>query len=241
MIKPLIPFSIRGALWYQGEANVGRAYEYRKSFPLMIQDWRKHWKQGDFPFYFAQLSSFDAAGGNSKKGSAWAELREAQTYALSLPNTGMAVTTDIGDAKDIHPKNKQDVGKRLATLALANTYRKMKVGSGPLYRSMKVSGTGIVLSFTGTGTGLKAKGNGNLLGFEVAGADKVFYAATAIIKGHKVTVSSPEVKNPVAVRYGWADDAGSINLFNKEGFPASPFRTDRWKGITEDARFSFSN
>ncbi|HZH96047.1 MAG TPA: sialate O-acetylesterase, partial [Flavisolibacter sp.] len=238
MIYPLIPFAIRGALWYQGEANTGRAYEYRKSFPLMIQDWRTQWKRGDFPFYFVQLSSFDASGGNSAKGSAWAELREAQTYALSLPNTGMAVTTDIGDAKDIHPKNKQDVGKRLATIALEKTYQKMQVGSGPLYRSMKVARTTIILSFTQMGTGLAARG-GKLSGFEVAGADKVFHPATAVIKGSTVVVSSTAVSNPVAVRYGWADDAGTINLYNKDGFPASPFRTDSWKGITEDAKFSF--
>jgi sialate O-acetylesterase len=238
MIHPLIPFAIRGALWYQGEQNTGRAYEYRKSFPLLIHDWRTQWKQGNFPFYFVQLSSFDAAGGNSAKGSAWAELREAQTYALSLPNTGMAVTTDIGNAKDIHPKNKQDVGKRLATIALEKTYRKMEVGSGPIYRSMKVAGTSVILSFIQTGSGLAAKG-GELSGFEVAGTDKIFHPATAVIKGATVVVSSAAVRNPVAVRYGWADDAGAINLFNKEGFPASPFRTDKWKGITEDARFSF--
>ena len=239
MIHPLIPFAIRGAVWYQGEQNTGRAYEYRKSFPLMITDWRNHWKQGDFPFYFVQLSSFDAAGGNSAKGSAWAELREAQTYALSLPNTGMAVTTDIGDAKDIHPKNKQDVGKRLAAIALEKTYGKIKVGSGPLYRSMKVAGTGIMLFFTQTGTGLAAKGGSKLSGFEVAGADKIFHPATAVIKGSAVVVSSTAVSKPVAVRYGWADDAGAINLFNKEGFPASPFRTDSWTGITEKTKFSF--
>jgi sialate O-acetylesterase len=158
MIHPLIPFAIRGALWYQGEQNTGRAYEYRKSFPLMITDWRNHWKQGDFPFYFAQLSSFDAAGGNSAKGSAWAELREAQTFALSLPNTGMAVTTDIGDAKDIHPKNKQDVGKRLATIALEKSYGKIKVGSGPLYRSSRVVGSSIILSFSANRNGFGGKG-----------------------------------------------------------------------------------
>jgi sialate O-acetylesterase len=151
----------------------------------------------------------------------------------------MAVTTDIGDAKDIHPKNKQDVGKRLAAIALEKTYRKIKVGSGPLYRSMKVAGTDIILSFTQTGTGLTVKDGGKLSGFEVAGADTVFHPATALIKGATVVVSSPAVSNPVAVRYGWTDDAGAINLFNKEGFPASPFRTDSWKGITENAKFSF--
>jgi sialate O-acetylesterase len=200
MIHPLIPFAVRGALFYQGEANTGRAYEYRKSFPLLIDDWRTHWKQGDLPFYFVQLSSFDAAGGNSAKGSTWAELREAQTYALSLRNTGMAVTTDIGDAKDIHPKNKQDVGKRLASIALEKTYRKIKVGSGPLYRSMKVTGNSIILSFSQIGSGLAAKDSGKLSGFEVAGPDKMFHPATAVIKGASVVVSSSSVSSPVAVR-----------------------------------------
>src|SRR5207342_2001934 len=124
MISPLIPYAIKGAIWYQGEANSGRAYQYRKAFPLMINDWRSRWKQGDFPFYFVQLSSWNANNGNSEKGSEWAELREAQAMTLSLPNTGMAVTTDIGDAKDIHPKNKQDVGKRLAAIALNKSYGK---------------------------------------------------------------------------------------------------------------------
>jgi sialate O-acetylesterase len=238
MINPLIPFAIRGALFYQGEQNTGRAHEYRKSFPLMINDWRNQWKQGDFPFYFAQLSSFDAAGGNSIKGSAWAELREAQTYALSLPNTGMAVTTDIGDAKDIHPKNKQDVGKRLAAIALEKTYRKIKVGSGPIYKTMKVSGNSVSLSFSDIGSGLAVRGD-KPSGFEIAGSDKIFHPALAVLKGSTVVVSSPAVSKPLAVRYGWVDDASTINLFNEEGFPASPFRTDSWKGITEDSKFSF--
>jgi sialate O-acetylesterase len=238
MINPLIPFAMRGALWYQGESNAGRAYEYRTSFPLMIKDWRSRWQQGDFPFYFVQLASFDAAGGNSTKGSTWAELREAQTRTLSLPNTGMAVTTDVGEAKDIHPKNKQDVGKRLAAIALQKTYGKTIVGSGPMYQSMKVSGNSITLSFTSTGSGLMAKGDDGLSGFEVAGADKIFHSAKAVIKGSTLVVSSTEVNKPVSVRYGWSDDAGNINLFNKEGFPASPFRTDNWKGITEATKFA---
>jgi sialate O-acetylesterase len=238
MINPLIPYAMRGAIWYQGETNAGRAYQYRKAFPLMITDWRKRWGNGNFPFYFVQLASFNAENGNSKKGSTWAELREAQTQTLAFPNTGMAVTTDIGNATDIHPKNKQDVGKRLAAIALRNVYGKNIVSGGPVYQFMKVSGNTATLTFTNTGSGLIAKGNnGKLSGFEVAGEDKLFYPATATIVGNTVVLSSPAVAHPAAVRFGWADDAGMDNLFNKEGFPASPFRTDAWKGITENAKF----
>jgi sialate O-acetylesterase len=236
MINPLIPYAIKGVIWYQGEANADRAYQYRKAFPLMITDWRQHWSEGDFPFYFVQLASFNSDNGNSAKGSTWAELREAQTSALSLPNTGMAVTTDIGDAKDIHPKNKQDVGKRLAAIALHNVYKKEIVYSGPMYKSMEVDGNKITIYFTNTGTGLMGKGE--LKGFEIAGADKKFYPAIAAIKDDQVVVHSENVNNPVAVRFGWADDAGADNLYNKEGFPASPFRTDNWKGITEEKKFT---
>jgi sialate O-acetylesterase len=240
MINPIIPYAIKGALWYQGEANAGRAYQYRKAFPLMINDWRSRWKQGDFPFYFVQLASWNANNGNSEKGSDWAELRETQTMTLSLPNTGMAVTTDIGDAKDIHPKNKQDVGKRLAAIALNKTYGKNNVYSGPVYQSFKTEGNKIILSFSNIGGGLIAKDKyGYLRGFEVAGADKRFYFAKAFIDGDKVVVMCDAVPGPVAVRYGWADDAGENNLFNKEGFPAAPFRTDDWTGITEKVKFSF--
>jgi sialate O-acetylesterase len=150
MVNPLIPYGIEGVIWYQGEANAGRAYQYRKAFPLMITDWRKHWHQGDFPFYFVQLASWNADNGNSAKGSSWAELREAQTMTLSLPNTGMAVTTDIGDSKDIHPKNKQDVGKRLAAIALHNVYNKDVVYSGPVYESMKIDGNKVKIYFKNT-------------------------------------------------------------------------------------------
>jgi sialate O-acetylesterase len=238
MIQPLIPYAIRGAVWYQGETNAGRAYQYRKAFPLMINDWRKRWGMGDFPFYFVQLASFNADNGTSKKGSTWAELREAQTKTLSLPNTGMAVTTDIGNATDIHPKNKQDVGKRLAAIALRNVYGKNIVSGGPVYQSMTITGNTATLTFANTGSGLVAKNNdGKLSGFEIAGEDKIFYPATATIVGNTVVVSSSTVAHPVAVRFGWADDAGIDNLFNKEGFPASPFRTDNWKGITENLKF----
>ena len=238
MVHPLIPFAFEGVIWYQGETNADRAYQYRKAFPLMIADWRKHWGAGDFPFYFVQLASFNAANGNSKKGSTWAELREAQTMTLSLPNTGMAVTTDIGNSTDIHPKDKQDVGKRLAAIALHHVYKKDIVYSGPVYQSMKVDGNKIIINFTNIGSGLMAK-YGVLKGFEIAGFGQQFYPATAIIEGDHVVVHSDEISYPVAVRFGWMDDAGEDNLFNKEGFPASPFRTDHWKGITEEHKFTF--
>ncbi|MBC7889316.1 MAG: hypothetical protein H7Z13_15675 [Ferruginibacter sp.] len=242
MIHPLIPFAIKGATWYQGESNAGRAYQYRKAFPLMITDWRKKWKQGDFPFYFVQLATFNASNGDSRKGSSWAELREAQTLTLALPNTGMAVTTDIGNPTDIHPKNKEDVGKRLAAIALNKTYGKGNVYSGPVYQSFKVEGNKIILSFTNIGGGLSAKNIlDSLNGFEIAGADQQFFTAKAYIDGDKVVVYHDQVVNPVAVRFGWADNAGKDNLFNKEGFPAGPFRTDQWKAITETAKYKIGN
>lgn len=237
MVYPLIPYAIAGVIWYQGESNAGRAYQYRKAFPLMITDWRKHWNEGNFPFYFVQLASFNAGNGDSKNGSTWAELREAQTMTLSLPNTGMAVTTDIGTSNDIHPRNKQDVGKRLAAVALHDAYKRDIVFSGPMYKSMKVEGNKIKIYFINTGSGLVIK-NGELKGFEIAGADKQFYPATAMIEGDHVVVYYDSVNNPVTVRFGWTDDAGADNLFNKEGFPASPFRTDNWKGITEEQKFT---
>jgi sialate O-acetylesterase len=243
MINPLLPVRIKGVLWYQGESNAGRAYQYRKAFPLMISDWRKQWKQGEFPFYFVQLATYNADGGNSQNGSGWAELREAQTMTLALPNTGMAVTTDIGDVKDIHPRNKQDVGKRLAALALARTYNRKIVDSGPMYESLKVEGDRAVLTFSNSGSGIFAKDKyGYLKGFEIAGNDGQFKYAKAFVDGSsRVVVYHDEIKNPVAVRFGWADDASDCNLYNKEGFPAIPFRTDQWKGITEAAKFMIAN
>lgn len=241
MVNPLVPYAIEGVLWYQGEANVWRAKQYKKAFPLMITDWRTKWKQGDFPFYFVQLSTFNEFNGNSKVGSRWAELREAQTETLKLPNTGMAVTTDIGNAKDIHPTNKQDVGLRLAAIALNNVYNKKQVYSGPTYKSQEIKGNQIILTFNNIGSGLSTSDNsGNVKGFEIAGADKVFHSAKAIIKDNKIIVSSDEVKNPVAVHYGWADDDTEINLFNKEKFPASPFRTDNWEMITANEIYKVS-
>lgn len=237
MVHPLIPFAVKGAIWYQGESNAGRAFQYRTAFPLMIQDWRKRWGY-DFPFYFVQLASFNSNGGNSRQGSGWAELREAQTMTLKLPHTGMAVTTDVGESNDIHPRNKQDVGLRLAAIALQDAYGKNIVSSGPVYQSMKVDGNKVLLSFANIGDGLMAKDKyGYLKGFEVAGADQQFHYAKAFVQGNQVVVYSDSVAAPVAVRYAWADDAGEANLYNKEGFPAVPFRTDTWKGVTEAARY----
>ena len=240
MVNPLVPYAMQGVLWYQGEANVWRAAEYKKSFPLMINDWRTKFKQGNFPFYFVQLSTFDEFGGNSQKGSRWAELREAQSETLKLPNTGMAVTTDIGNAKDIHPTNKQDIGLRLAAIAMNNLYGKKQVHSGPTYKSQTIKGNEIILTFDNIGSGLSTPNNDELKGFEIAGADKVFHSAKAIIKDNKIIVSSDKVQNPVAVHYGWADDDTRINLFNKEKFPASPFRTDNWEMLTANEKYKVS-
>ena len=234
MIAPLIPYGIRGAIWYQGESNAGRAYQYRKLFPAMIKNWRTDWGQGDFPFLFVQLANFMAVKPDPGE-SNWAELREAQLMTLSLPNTGMATIIDIGDADDIHPKDKQDVGKRLALWALAKTYGKELVYSGPLYKSMEVKNNQVVLHFDHIGSGLVAKGGEALKGFAIAGADRKFVWADAKIEGDTVVVSSDQVSEAVAVRYAWADNP-VCNLYNKEGLPASPFRTDQWPGVTADAR-----
>ena len=234
MIAPLIPYGIQGAIWYQGESNAGRAYQYRTLFGGMIKNWRDDWGRGKFSFLFVQLANFMKVKPEPDE-SAWAELREAQSMTLALPNTGMAVIIDIGDAVDIHPKNKQDVGKRLALWALADTYGKKLVYSGPIYKSMKADGGRIVLSFDHVGGGLIAKGDEQLKGFSIAGADRKFVWADAKIEGDTVVVSSDKVSEPAAVRYAWADNP-VCNLYNQESLPASPFRTDDWPGVTVDAR-----
>jgi sialate O-acetylesterase len=226
MIAPLIPLGIRGAIWYQGESNVGRPMEYRKLFPAMITDWRKHWAEGEFPFFFVQLANFMARKPEPAD-SNWAALREAQTMTLALPKTGQAVIIDIGEANDIHPKNKQDVGKRLALAAEAVAYGKDVVYSGPMYESMKVEGERVRLQFNHVGGGLVAKGGGQLTGFAMAGEDKKFAWADAKIDGDSVLVWSKDVPKPAAVRYAWADNP-ECNLYNKADLPASPFRTDDW-------------
>jgi sialate O-acetylesterase len=233
MIAPLIPYAIKGAIWYQGEGNAPRAYEYRDLFPNMIKDWRTRWQQGDFPFIFQQLVNFKPEVAQPAE-SDWAELREAQTMTLSKsPNTAMTVGIDIGEAGDIHPVNKKDVGYRMFLAARKLAYADQKlVAYGPLYKSMQVKGDKIIISFTNTGTGLVTKDGGPVKYIAIAGADKKFVWADAVIKGNTIEVSSSTVSNPVAVRYAWADNPAGCNLFNKEGLPASPFRTDDWPGIT---------
>ncbi len=233
MIHPIEKLQVKGVIWYQGEANTSTAYEYRKALPLLIRDWRARFQNPSMPFYFVQLTSYNAANGNSASGSTWAEMREAQATALQLQGTGMAVTIDIGEASDIHPRNKQDVGYRLALLALRNTYGRPLLASGPLYTSLKKDKASLIVSFSSTGQGLVIKKGSVLHGFEIAGSDQKFYPADAsIITGNKVKLSSLLVPLPVAARYAWADDAGAANLFNSEGLPAAPFRTDTWPGIT---------
>jgi sialate O-acetylesterase len=232
MIAPLVQFAVKGAIWYQGEANAGQAYKYRTLFPGMINNWRNKW--GDaFPFFWAQLANFMKADSLPVQ-SGWAELREAQSMTLQLPQTGQAVIIDIGEGADIHPKNKQDVGYRLALAAEKVVYNKDIVYSGPVYQSMKTEGNKIILQFTNAGSGLVAKDKyGYLKGFAIAGSDQHFAWANAIIDGDKIIVYSSAVANPVAVRYAWGNNPDDAGLYNKEGLPASPFRTDTWKGITE--------
>jgi sialate O-acetylesterase len=239
MISPIIGYGIRGVIWYQGENNVGRAADYAKTFPALIADWRKQLNQGDFPFYYVQLAAFLPLDQNVLYGSSWAELRNAQLQTLALPNTGMAVATDIGDALDIHPRNKQDVGQRLALLALKNTYGQKVVCNGPIYQSMEIKGSNIMLSFDPLGGQVLKAGlpEDDLRGFIIAGADGKFYEAVATIVGSKIMVSSNAVSAPVAVRFGWFDNPSRSNLTNKEGLPASPFRTDSWPLITEGNRY----
>ncbi|PTT04095.1 9-O-acetylesterase [Pedobacter sp. HMWF019] len=231
MIHPFLPFSIRGVIWYQGESNADRAHQYESLFPSLIKDWRSKWNEGDFPFYFVQLASFMKRE-EEPVPSKWAELRDAQLKTLSLPNTGMAVAIDIGDAKDIHPKNKQEVGRRLALIALARNYQKKISYSGPQMQSFKVEGDKVRISFVHADAGLKVQDGTVLKGFVIAGADQKFYRAKAVIEGNTVVVSSDLVKQPVAVRYAWENNP-DCNLYSGAGLPASPFRTDTWKGITE--------
>ncbi len=257
MINPIVPFAINGVIWYQGESNAGRAFQYRTAFPLIISDWRKHWNQGDFPFYFCQLANFkpkDSAPGDS----AWAELREAQSATLKLPNTGQAVLIDVGESADIHPRNKRDVGERLAAIALAKDYGKKVAFSGPVYDSKKIANGQVTLTFRHADGGLLAKPlpatysvksqtnetaplvrnspKSELEGFAICGKDKKWVWADAKIQGDTVVVSSDKVPSPVAVRYAWADNP-TCNLYNEAGFPASPFRTDDFPPTTLNSKY----
>lgn len=225
MLAPLMPFAIKGSIWYQGESNAGQAYKYRTLFPAMIKNWREDWKQ-DISFLFVQLAPYDKV-----KGPTWPELREAQLLtAQKVPNTAMVVITDYGDANDIHPKDKDPVGARLALAARAITYGEKIPYSGPEYTRMKREGDKIVLNFKHVEGGLVAKG-GDLKGFTIAGKDEKFVPAEAKIVGDTVVVSSKDVTEPVAVRFGWANNP-SVNLFNQAGLPATPFRTDDFQMVT---------
>jgi len=257
MVRPIIPYAIRGVIWYQGEANASRSFQYRTAFSLLISDWRKQWNQGNFPFYFCQLPN-NRPKASIPGDSGWAELREAQSMALKLPNTGQSVTIDVGETGDLHPRNKKDVGERLALIALAKDYGKAIPFSGPVYNSMKVESGKAILSFLHTDGGLMAKPlpetdvvssltnktaplvrnspNSQLEGFAICGEDRKWVWADAKINGDNVIVWSDKVPSPVAVRYAWADNP-TCNLTNDSGLPASPFRTDDFPPVTLEAKY----
>ena len=233
MIAPIVPFACRGAIWYQGESNAGRAYQYRKLLPTMIKSWRDAWQEPAMDFYIVSLANFTAPP-KEPGDSDWAELREAQAMTAAMPHNGEALAIDLADEEnpgDIHPKNKQDVGYRLALVARAKTYGEHVEYSGPEYKSFKVEGDKIVVSFDHHGEP-EVRGGGEVRGFQIAGEDHKWHWATAKIEGHDVIVSSPEVPKPLAVRYDWANNPQG-NLYNNAGLPAVPFRTDDWKGVTE--------
>ena len=233
MVYPLIPYAIRGAIWYQGESNLRDGMNYHRKMKALIHGWREVWEQGEFPFYFVQLAPFNydriaAQRRQNRNPFLLPKIWEAQTATLAVPNTGMAVITDVSNLRNIHPRNKQAVGLRLALWALAKTYGKDDlVYSGPLYKSMTVEGSTIRISFDHVGSGLMSRDDEPLTWFQIAGEDKQFVEAVAVVDGGTVVVSSDTVQSPVAVRFGWHQNA-EPNLANKEGLPASPFRTDSW-------------
>lgn len=252
MIHPILPYAIEGVVWYQGESNAARAHQYRTAFPLLISDWRSRWNQGDFPFYFCQLPNFHVKFPNPGE-SAWAELRESQTLTLSLPNTGQAVLIDVGEQDDIHPRDKKNVGKRLSAIALANHYGHQLVFSGPTFQSVEFTDGLAIISFSNTDGGLVAKElpttyhpkstspqtlplqlgspDSQLQGFAICGKDRKWGWADARIDGDRVIVSSPNVPDPIAVRYAWSNNP-TVNLYNGSGLPAAPFRTDDFPPTT---------
>lgn len=225
MIAPLQNYKIKGVLWYQGESNTSRACEHYELFKSLIKDWRNNWQQGDFPFLYVQLPNFVEVNIETTKYD-WAYFRESQLRALAIPNTGMAVTIDIGEYNDIHPVNKKDVGYRLALAAQKVAYGENIIYSGPIYKSMKIDGNKIILSFTNVGSGLVAKPGSELKGFEICGKNDVYFAAKAKIQNNHIVLWCNEVTSPVAARYAWANNPEGVNLYNKEGLPASPFRTN---------------
>ncbi|MEC7564457.1 MAG: sialate O-acetylesterase [Planctomycetota bacterium] len=233
VLNPIVGYGIRGAIWYQGEHNSGRAYQYRNLFPLMIETWRKRWNQGDFSFYWVSLADFQDEVAEPT-GSTWAELREAQTMVMSkLPNTGEAIILDLGEAHDIHPRNKQDVAKRLARWALAKDYGIDIVYRSPIYQSHQIQGNRMVITFDHVGGGLDTFDVREVRGFAIAGEDQKFVNAQARIVGtNQVEVWDDSIPTPVAVRYAWAQNP-ICNLQNKEHLPATSFRTDSWDGVTK--------
>jgi sialate O-acetylesterase len=231
MLAPITNYAIKGIVWYQGEFNSGRAYQYRTLLPAMITDWRTKFKQGDLPFIIVQLPNYDAVSDVPKE-SKLAELREAQAMALSLPNTAIAVTIETNSTGELHPKEKKPVGVRVSLAAQKLIYGQNIIASGPMYKSNVISGNKIIISFDNASGKLKAA-DGELKQFTIAGADHKFVFATAVIVGNTVEVSSPEVTSPVAVRYAWADNPKGANLYNAANLPAAPFRTDDWPGITK--------
>ena len=258
MVHPFMPYRIAGVIWYQGEANAGRAFQYRTAFPLMIKDWRKNWGQGEFPFFYCQLASFNGISTVPGEND-WAELREAQDMALKLPNTGEAILIDIGEEANIHPRNKKDAGDRLARIALAKTYNQQVVYSGPTYQTITVEGDKICVHFKNTQGGLMARHlpatyiptttqmdvtrplvrhspDSEVEGFAICGEDRKWVWANASIKGSDVIVSAAGVSKPIAVRYAWASNP-ICNLYNGADLPAGPFRSDSFPCVTEKARY----
>ncbi|GIW95383.1 MAG: 9-O-acetylesterase [Pirellulaceae bacterium] len=236
-LRPILGYGIRGVIWYQGESNAARAYQYRHLFPLLIQSWRDEWKQGDFAFYWVQLADFMAEKAEPTE-SEWAELREAQTMTLALPHTGQAVIIDLGEGNDIHPKNKLEVGKRLARLALAQDYHIPVASRSPQMQSYERQGNKIVITFDHVDRGLVTRDTNEVRGFAIAGEDRKFVWAQAKIVGqgrNQVEVWSDQVAEPVAVRYAWADNP-VCNLYSAAGLPVTPFRTDDWPGVTAEAK-----
>jgi len=230
-LHPIVGFGIQGVIWYQGESNASRAYQYRDLFPFMITHWREQFGQGDFPFYWVNLADFMREAKTPEE-SAWSELREAQTMTLSLPNTGQAIIIDLGEADDIHPRNKQDVAKRLARLALANEYGYDIVAHSPRYESHEIKEDRVLIDFQQVGTQLDTFDVKEPLGFAIAGEDRVFLPAEArIVDKDTIEVWSDNVANPVAVRYAWAENP-VCNVQNTVGLPLTPFRTDDWEGVT---------
>ena len=240
MLSPIRQYSFKGAIWYQGENNVLFASQYREVLPELIKDWRKNFANGDFPFYLVQLPNLNSINSNIQTGgSDWADLRESQVSALKLPNTGMVVTIDLGDSTNVHPKDKTELARRLALLALKNIYRQdLGEVNSPIASEIRFQDQRAIVKFGNPGTGLIARDKyGYLKGFEIAGADQKFHYAKAEIEGDQIIVSSEKVSNPVAVRYAWSSNPSDANLYNKEGFPAAPFRSDNWPLPTEDSMY----